>query len=879
MYIVYRILSISTSAGAGSPTYHDDLDRKYWMPRKFSKDSFFEGDLTPEMIGFDDLSSRKISEALQEEDPQNAENYTHRNIFSGLPCECGYWHPEGGKEEQTKVAAEEEAAPRPNILLVINNNDEARIKLMEWLEDESNGYEFTGSARNQSAFRNADAAIVSEVTPEQRELLKANHIGVFEISPPEAALIAQQGVWSGIKHDIDEAVEQTHGQREDFVPDLKTNAGRKIFKQNQKIFRRNGPLSEEIVGSQSQGGANAGPKVLERLDNLCAQQDAEGLLPWLAARLAKGEITPNFGYRGSLARGNQIGLNYGNHQSVDLLFDRIATWFNARQSPFRQGKNVMEMNVGQAADIADEHLEWVRSQAMIKQYSTQLLEDEMSKRKEDELQRANTPPDEPYNPMVVDLPQAIEARNMQILEEQEDARLRGDTSRDEPNTMEDLVERGYPGIIDPEKYKGWRAVQITTEDSARLETAILGHCIGSGAQPYVYGIKDGAVECFSLRDPDGIPKATWHWNPDDNSLGHIQGRSGDPKDEWRELISAFNDFTGRDDDGGGGGDDAMATAASDHDYDYFYSNGMESFLESETWEEGDNNGLTYWDFGTVEEISRAEAIMEEPWDMIRQFSDDPIDDECELEANPDVDALAADAVENYNSYPEEFIRLLSDDAPYFYGMKLGDLIKGILDYWAEDYENDPREKAQYEVDENGENVVYGFDEMALKDEVDEGRIDERLLSLIQLRTPPGKDPMAGEYKERINPRETLTPRDLDGERKRDPIPEDYTAPPEGWGTTNKDPFDNLPLTENQPVTVRQYNREPEEVPFSERMGEPMYNTFVEPRNNPADIAREYSRIWTNEGQSAANKWYYENYPNAQPVNQQLTSGWNGLMRS
>jgi len=871
------------------------------MPRKFSKDPFFEGDLTPEMIGFDDLSSRKISEALQEEDPQNAENYTHRNIFSGLPCSCGYWHSD--KEEQTKVAAEEEEAPKPKVGLFIGKfgtppedydpfatHDAGRtpsmaeIHLTNWLV--SNGYEF----RDRRVL-DVDAIVCDaegKLFLFGLEQAKELNIGIVELSPPQIARIAQEGISDAIASDlrrgIDNAVEETRGQQEDFVPDLKTNAGRKIFKQNQKIFRRNGPLSGEVPNSQGPGGPNAGLKVLERLDNLCAKNDAEGLLPWLVARLAKNDITPNFGARGEAARGDQIGLNHGT-TNVELLFGSIATWFNARQSPFRQGKNVMEMDVDQAWKISDEHLEWVRSQEMIKQYSKQLLEDETSKRKEDELQRANTPPDQFYNPMVVDLPQAIEARNMQVLEELEDAKLRGETSRDEPYTMEDLVERGYPGIIDPEKYKGWRAVQITTAESARLETAILGHCIGSDEQPYVYGIAEEKLECFSLRDPDGIPKATWNWNPEDNSLGHIQGRSGYPKEEWRELISAFNNFTGRDDDGGGQGNDSLSENR-DNAY-YFESLGMYDWAERA-------GGITNWDFGSVEEIDRAEAIMDDPWDVIRQFSDDNIDDECTLEADPIPEALAMDAVENYHSFPETFIGLLSEQGSYgFYGMNLNNFIKEILDYWAGEYERYPRyitdemspeEEAQYS-EAGGEVEAFSFDEEALKREVADEVIDERFLNLIQLRTPPGKDPMAGEYKDPTNPQLSDEGRErINMGLNNDAQPGDYTAPPpvsydEFGRRRDPDPFDKLPLTENQPVTVQQYNRELEEVPFGERMGEPMYNTFVEPRNNPADIAREYSRIWTNEGQSAANKWYYENYPNAQPVNQQLTSGWNGLMHS
>lgn len=871
------------------------------MPRKFSKDSFFEGDLTPEMIGFDDLSSRKISEAL-EEDPQNAGNYTHRNIFSGLPCSCGYWHSD--KEEQTKVAAEEEEAPKPRVSLFIgestsphpdspsgntrvDNQYWAQRNLTEWIA--SNGYDFCNQAINVDAIVCDDSA--DELFPgleQAKKLGQFRNIGIVELSPPQIARIAQEGISDAIASDlrrgIDNAIEETRGQQEDFVPDLKTNAGRKIFKQNQKIFRRDGPLSGDVPNSQGPGGPNAGFKVLERLDNLCAKNDAEGLLPWLVARLAKNDITPNFGARGEAARGDQIGLNHGGNRpgNFELLFNTIATWFNARQSPLRQGKNVMEMDVDQAWEISSEHLEWVRSQEMIKQYSTQLLEDETSKRKEDELQMANTPPDEAYSPMVVDLPQAIEARNMEILEEHEGARLRGDTSRpDEPNTMEDLVERGVPGIIDPEKYKGWRAVQITTEESARLETAILGHCIGSDEQPYVYGIADEKLECFSLRDPDGIPKATWHWNPEDGSLGHIQGRSGYPKEEWRELISAFNNFTGRDDDGGGQGNDSFASG----DFEYFESIGMYGWAER-------NGGITSWDFGSVEEIDRAEEIMDDPWDLIRQYSDDHIDDECDLGANPIPEALAMDAVENYRSYPETFIAHLSEQGNYgFYGMNLNNFIKEILDYWAGEYERYPRyitdemspeEEAQYS-EAGGEVEAFSFDEEALKREVADEVIDERFLNLIQLRTPPGKDPMAGEYKDPTNPQLSDEGRErMRAPASESPRPEDYTAPPpvsydEAGRRRVPDLFDKLPLTENQPVTVMNVGQE--EVPFSERMGDPMYNTFVEPRNNPADIAREYSRIWTNEGQSAANKWYYENYPNAQPVNQQLTSGWNGLMHS
>jgi DnaJ-class molecular chaperone len=124
-----------------------------------------------------------------------------------------------------------------------------------------------------------------------------------------------------------------------------------------------------------------------------------------------------------------------------------------------------------------------------------------------------------------------------------------------------LKEKFADKVTDPENivyrvedpfYKGWTVYQLKDRDDAELETEVLGHCIGSDEQKYKEGIESGVIAAYSLRDEYGIPKLTWHYNPD-GSLARVQGKSGDSYHKFRHIVTEFNEAMGFDDANGGEG--------------------------------------------------------------------------------------------------------------------------------------------------------------------------------------------------------------------------------------------------------------------------------------------------------------------------------------
>ena len=89
------------------------------------------------------------------------------------------------------------------------------------------------------------------------------------------------------------------------------------------------------------------------------------------------------------------------------------------------------------------------------------------------------------------------------------------------------------------KYKGWHVVKLDPYQ-AEGDSEALGHCIGSDEQPYKHHIDQDMIDAYSLRDKNGYPHVSWHFNPGGATIGHMQGRSGDPKPEYRNLMSLFH---------------------------------------------------------------------------------------------------------------------------------------------------------------------------------------------------------------------------------------------------------------------------------------------------------------------------------------------------
>jgi Protein of unknown function (DUF5661) len=173
----------------------------------------------------------------------------------------------------------------------------------------------------------------------------------------------------------------------------------------------------------------------------------------------------------------------------NIPWNNWSDWFNATNAPAREGKDIMKMTPTEVANSSREHQQYLSE-----------------------------------------------------LREQEELKKRFADTKDD-----DVVYR----IQDP-KYRGWTVKQIKDQEDAELETEVLGHCIGSEDQNYAYNIEEGNIEAFSLRDKYGIPKLTWHYNPD-GTLAHIQGKSNDSYEMFRSLVTEFNAATNHDDDNGGSG--------------------------------------------------------------------------------------------------------------------------------------------------------------------------------------------------------------------------------------------------------------------------------------------------------------------------------------
>lgn len=93
------------------------------------------------------------------------------------------------------------------------------------------------------------------------------------------------------------------------------------------------------------------------------------------------------------------------------------------------------------------------------------------------------------------------------------------------------------------KYNGWKVAHLDREQ-AEGESEALSHCIGRDDQPYRHNIDQGIIDAYSLRDREGYPHVTWHINPSGETIGHMQGKSGYPNEEYRNLISLFNKTKG-----------------------------------------------------------------------------------------------------------------------------------------------------------------------------------------------------------------------------------------------------------------------------------------------------------------------------------------------
>lgn len=208
-------------------------------------------------------------------------------------------------------------------------------------------------------------------------------------------------------------------------------------------------------------------------------EEVDPLTPWLIKQFKDG----NVGLSGEEV---WVKSNSGDTQTVPVqaakeVFEKFATWYNATDSPYRQGKNIQEMTLEDVNTAAAQHHSWVEQQ----------------QREEERKQEVR---------------EIFDGNDQQTVYEWPD---------------------------------GWTVKQLFTTEDLQNETAAMKHCIGEDNQPYCQALMDESIEVFSLRDPENMPHATWHYNPS-GTLAQIQGFQGhSPKEEYMERFEQWAASAGR----------------------------------------------------------------------------------------------------------------------------------------------------------------------------------------------------------------------------------------------------------------------------------------------------------------------------------------------
>ena len=168
--------------------------------------------------------------------------------------------------------------------------------------------------------------------------------------------------------------------------------------------------------------------------------------------------------------------------------------------------------------------------------------------------------------------QEMNAAQVSDMANQHNAQVKAEEKK--RNMMEKMKESDAPVVYTFDN--GWTIRELHNREHLEEDTLCMGHCVGNDTE-YNRRLQNGEIEFFSLRDPDGIAHATWHYN-DDGNLEHIQGSSGDPKQEYMDMINEWSEIADRPTNvvGEGNGYD---------DYYTFYVQSVEDFLAipDSTW--------------------------------------------------------------------------------------------------------------------------------------------------------------------------------------------------------------------------------------------------------------------------------------------------------
>lgn len=184
-----------------------------------------------------------------------------------------------------------------------------------------------------------------------------------------------------------------------------------------------------------------------------------------------------------------VGRSY---QSLARTIQPWQEWFNARQHPTRHGVDIMQHSPRSVDEMARAH-----QRAM-----------QEAKKKEYWLESYLDPPEDSWTD-------------------------ESGVPMEPPNVQHVFGPEAGP-------YKGWQVVKLSPYQ-AEGDSEALGHCIGDFEdQPYHHNIGTGNIDAYSLRDAEGYPHVSWHINPSRNGIGHLQGRSGEASEDYRNLITQFN---------------------------------------------------------------------------------------------------------------------------------------------------------------------------------------------------------------------------------------------------------------------------------------------------------------------------------------------------
>lgn len=216
-------------------------------------------------------------------------------------------------------------------------------------------------------------------------------------------------------------------------------------------------------------------------------EEVDPLTPWLIKQFKDGHMGVVEGDdSGHLFWWRFVGNGGTGLTTLDLeraaeILRKYAAWYNATDSPHRQGKNIQEMSLEEVNDATRQHLAWVQEQ-------------EQERQRKEEVQRI------------------FQNVNQATVFEWPD---------------------------------GWTVKELSSAQDLVNEGEAMKHCIGQDNQPYCRALEEGAITAYSLRDPEGMPHATWHYN-EDGTLAQVQGFQGhDPKEEYQERFEEWANSEGR----------------------------------------------------------------------------------------------------------------------------------------------------------------------------------------------------------------------------------------------------------------------------------------------------------------------------------------------